>query len=397
MDATSVRSRSNRRRHPQSPSSSLISSTSDDIRPNVRVELVEAVIRNDARGKKKKIGDGDGNRIGAGNDDGPTRFDVGVRSVMVLPRTTTVGELLKKSRARLKMRGNPMRAFFFMRDVEGGREVEVDRDLMTVEDGTVLYVSSTPRAARTNGKRVDGIDDDDDGDGVGDDDRENDNDDDKIPIVDPLESAKRVYRRQEGGMRGRRRYPRGRPEGTHVDEVVDADRRLYHVAARSNLPISSHKEQILRAVRDSGVVVITGSTGSGKSTQVPQFLLEEEEEKREREREREKEKTDPRSERRCRRPYIVVTEPRRVAAISLAHRVAEERGCPPPGVGSSVGYMVRNDRRVCFRSCRIIYMTIGILLRMLVSNHGMAGDVDVSWRIRCRPSVLNGYDISSHH
>ena len=69
----------------------------------------------------------------------------------------------------------------------------------------------------------------------------------------------------------------------------------------------------------------------------------------------------------------MVTEPRRIAAMSLAHRVAKERGCPPHGAaGSSVGYMVRNDRRGHLPSCQIIYMTIGILLKMLVSDRGGA-------------------------
>ena len=69
----------------------------------------------------------------------------------------------------------------------------------------------------------------------------------------------------------------------------------------------------------------------------------------------------------------MVTKPRCIAAVSLAHRIAKERGCPPPGtVGSSVGYMVRNDRRGHFPSCQIIYMTIGILLKMLVSDRGGA-------------------------
>ena len=69
----------------------------------------------------------------------------------------------------------------------------------------------------------------------------------------------------------------------------------------------------------------------------------------------------------------MVAEPQRIAAVSLAHRVAEKRGCPPPGAaGSSVGYMVRNDRRGHLPSCQIIYMTIGILLKMLVSDRGGA-------------------------
>ncbi len=72
----------------------------------------------------------------------------------------------------------------------------------------------------------------------------------------------------------------------------------------------------------------------------------------------------------------MVTEPRRIAAMSLAHRVAEERGCPPPGAaGSSVGYMVCNDRRGHLPSCQIIYMTIGILLKMLMLDRGGAAAV----------------------
>ncbi len=59
--------------------------------------------------------------------------------------------------------------------------------------------------------------------------------------------------------------------------------------------------------------------------------------------------------------------------MSLAHRVAEERGCPPHGAaGSSVGYVVRNDRWGHLPSCQIIYMTIGILLKILVSDRGGA-------------------------
>ncbi len=69
----------------------------------------------------------------------------------------------------------------------------------------------------------------------------------------------------------------------------------------------------------------------------------------------------------------MVTEPQRIAAVSLAHRVAEERGCPPPGAaGSSMGYMVRNDRLGHLPSCQIIYMTIGMLLNMLVLDRGGA-------------------------
>ena len=65
----------------------------------------------------------------------------------------------------------------------------------------------------------------------------------------------------------------------------------------------------------------------------------------------------------------MVTKPRYIVAVSLAHHIAKERGCPPLGAaGSSVGYMVLNDKRGHLPSCQIICMTVGILLKMLVSE-----------------------------
>lgn len=65
---------------------------------------------------------------------------------------------------------------------------------------------------------------------------------------------------------------------------------------------------------------------------------------------------------------IIVTQPRRVAAMSLARRVAEERNSPPPGKkGSEVGYCVRLDKATS-DDTKIIYCTVGILLRMIVNQ-----------------------------
>lgn len=76
------------------------------------------------------------------------------------------------------------------------------------------------------------------------------------------------------------------------------------------LPIAAHKDAILALIRANPVVIITGEPGTGKTTQIPQYLL------------------DCRDLPRtlgCRSLKIVVTQPRRVAAVAMARRVAYER------------------------------------------------------------------------
>ncbi len=103
------------------------------------------------------------------------------------------------------------------------------------------------------------------------------------------------------------------------------------------LPITERREQIVNAVRDHQVLVITGETGSGKSTQIPKFCLE---------------------AGRGRNGLIGCTQPRRIAAITLAGRVSEELGQQG---GKLVGYKIRFQDRTA-RTTRIKFMTDGILL-----------------------------------
>ncbi len=104
------------------------------------------------------------------------------------------------------------------------------------------------------------------------------------------------------------------------------------------LPICAHRAEIERALASSRVVVVCGETGSGKTTQLPKMLLE------------------------CgfgaRGRRIACTQPRRIAAVTVARRVAEEFGEP---VGESVGYQHRFERKVS-RNTRIKFMTDGVLL-----------------------------------
>lgn len=110
------------------------------------------------------------------------------------------------------------------------------------------------------------------------------------------------------------------------------------VEQREGLPIYKLREELLKGVYDNQILVVIGETGSGKTTQITQYLAE--------------------------AGYVVrgkigCTQPRRVAAMSVAKRVAEEVGCR---LGQEVGYTIR------FEDCtsadtKIKYMTDGMLLR----------------------------------
>ncbi|MEM7384399.1 MAG: ATP-dependent RNA helicase HrpA [Verrucomicrobiota bacterium] len=109
--------------------------------------------------------------------------------------------------------------------------------------------------------------------------------------------------------------------------------------AQPTLPIHAHRMEIARAVRDHPVVIVCGDTGSGKTTQLPQICLDHVVKDSDRGR-------------------IGCTQPRRLAAVTVATRVADERKAT---VGREVGYQVRFDDRTS-RDTRLKFMTDGILL-----------------------------------
>ncbi|MBR0458249.1 MAG: ATP-dependent helicase HrpB [Victivallales bacterium] len=117
-----------------------------------------------------------------------------------------------------------------------------------------------------------------------------------------------------------------------------------------DLPIFAVKQELLHAMDDHGCVVLTAPTGSGKSTQVPQFLLEHLPVGR-----------------------ILVLQPRRLAARMLAERVASERG---ERLGATVGFQTRYEQALS-KDTRILFLTEGILSRMLVADPTLPGIVAI--------------------
>lgn len=117
---------------------------------------------------------------------------------------------------------------------------------------------------------------------------------------------------------------------------------------RASLPIAKLKVQLLLAIEDNQILIVVGETGCGKSTQMTQYLAE--------------------AGYTNSRKRIACTQPRRVAAMSVAKRVAEERGCR---LGEEVGYSIR------FEDCtspetEIKYMTDGMLLREVLTDPNLS-------------------------
>lgn len=141
-----------------------------------------------------------------------------------------------------------------------------------------------------------------------------------------------------GGGRGEGRRERETPEQRAAREAVQAFRNpLPPITFPEDLPVSGRRAEIAEALRKHQVVIVSGETGSGKTTQLPKICLE---------------------LGRGQKGLIGHTQPRRIAASSTAKRIAVELGTP---LGENVGYKVRfND--TLSKGASVKLMTDGILL-----------------------------------
>ncbi|RSR98301.1 ATP-dependent RNA helicase HrpA [Streptomyces sp. WAC00469] len=160
-----------------------------------------------------------------------------------------------------------------------------------------------------------------------------------------LRDAHRLGRRLDGARRIRKPEARAAVLAEIEGEIDKAEARIAARRARvpkvrypEQLPVSQKKDEIAQAIRDHQVVVIAGETGSGKTTQIPKICLE---------------------LGRGVRGMIGHTQPRRIAARTVAERVAEELETP---LGDAVGWKVRFTDQVDPQATFIKLMTDGILL-----------------------------------
>ncbi|GMI73277.1 ABA overly sensitive 6 [Hibiscus trionum] len=180
--------------------------------------------------------------------------------------------------------------------------------------------------------------------------RENSDDSNsQVEYVNPDESPdsfldnsvmEKVLQRRSLRLRNMQRAWQESPEGRKMMEF------------RKSLPAFKEKERLLQAIARNQVIVISGETGCGKTTQLPQYILESEIETG-----------------RGAFCSIICTQPRRISAMAVAERVSAERGEP---LGETVGYKVRLEG-MKGKNTHLLFCTSGILLRRLLSDRNLNG------------------------
>jgi pre-mRNA-splicing factor ATP-dependent RNA helicase DHX16 len=151
-------------------------------------------------------------------------------------------------------------------------------------------------------------------------------------------------------MRGGLSEMKTQEERLVAQQLLAAERKAKTIEEkRKTLPVYQYRQIFLDAVRDYQILIIVGETGSGKTTQLPQYLYE---------------------AGYCKNGVKVgCTQPRRVAAMSVATRVAEEMGVK---LGNEVGYAIRFEDATSDKTA-LKYMTDGMLLREFLTEPDLGG------------------------
>ncbi|PFH63165.1 hypothetical protein XA68_17274 [Ophiocordyceps unilateralis] len=164
-------------------------------------------------------------------------------------------------------------------------------------------------------------------------------DPDKRKFASDMRTARTNPKPEEAPEWKKAVIPRGQPLGKRTNLSMQEQRR--------QLPVFAFRSQLIQAIKDNQILIVVGETGSGKTTQLTQYLAE--------------------AGFASKGGIIGCTQPRRVAAMSVAKRVAEEVGCK---TGQQVGYTIRFED--CTSPKTIIkYMTDGMLQREILMDPDM--------------------------
>jgi pre-mRNA-splicing factor ATP-dependent RNA helicase DHX16 len=154
----------------------------------------------------------------------------------------------------------------------------------------------------------------------------------------------------DAALKGGMNQMQSQEERLMAQQLLAAERKAKTIEEkRKTLPVYAYRQTFLDAVKEYQVLIIVGETGSGKTTQLPQYLYE---------------------DGYCKNGMKVgCTQPRRVAAMSVATRVAEEVGVK---VGNEVGYSIRFEDATSEKTA-LKYMTDGMLLREFLTEPDLGG------------------------